>query len=335
MIQTGVTATGKYSGTDTRQGALMYRLRDMPRPLPSRTAPLVLAVLALPASAHSDARPALESAWSISWWFLLPAGAMLLAYLLGLGRIWHRAGAGRGVGAAELSAFVAGLLALFLAMVWPLDALGEWSLAAHMGQHMLLLAFVPPLLLAGRPLAVIAHAMPPRWSLALHRRCRHWYATGAQALALACAAQLAVMGLWHLPMATAAALHSDGIHWLMHASFLLAGFWFWAALWHRVRDPGAGVGPALVAIVVVMMQMGFIGALLTFSRRALYAVYVDRAPLLGLEAMADQQLAGLLMWVPACVPYLIGGLWLMRAGLRRAERRHPSASPLTRRADRR
>lgn len=279
-----------------------------------------------PASAHSDGPGALEHAWSISWWFLLPAAAMVLVYLLGLARIWHRAGPGRGVTAAELLAFVAGVTALFLAMVWPLDALGERSLAAHMGQHMLLLAFVPPLLLAGRPLAVIAHAVPPRWSMALHRRWPHRVANGAQALGPACAAQLAVMALWHLPTATAAALRSDGIHWLMHGSFLLAGFWFWAALWHRVRDPGAGVGPALVAIVAVMMPMGFIGALLTFSRRVLYPVYADRALALGLEAIADQQLAGLIMWVPASVPYVIGGLWLMREGLRRAERRHPSSS---------
>lgn len=305
----------------------MFRLRDMRRPCPSRATALVLAAMAWPASAHSDGPRALENAWSISWWFLLPAGVMVGAYLLGVARIWYRAGAGRGVRAVELSAFVVGLMALFLAMVWPLDALGEWSLAAHMGQHMLLLAFVPPLLLAGRPLAVIAHALPPRWSVALHRRWRHWVGTGAQALGLACATQLAVMGLWHMPTATAAALRSDGIHWLMHVSFLLAGFWFWAALWHRVRDPGAGVGPAMVAIVAVMMPMGFIGALLTFSRRVLYPVYAVRAQALGLEAIADQQLAGLIMWVPASVPYVIGGLWLMREGLRRAERRHPSYGP--------
>ncbi|OHE86568.1 MAG: hypothetical protein A2579_02995 [Lysobacterales bacterium RIFOXYD1_FULL_69_11] len=76
-----------------------------------------------------------------------------------------------------------------------------------------------------------------------------------------------------------------------------------------------------MAIVAVMMQMGFIGALLVFSRRALYPVYAERAPLLGLDVLADQQLAGLVMWVPACVPYLVGGVWLMWRGLQRVERR--------------
>ncbi len=74
------------------------------------------------------------------------------------------------------------------------------------------------------------------------------------------------------------------------------------------------------------MQMGFIGALLTFSRRTLYPVYAGRAPVLGLETLADQQLAGLIMWVPASVPYVLGGLWLMQQGLRRAERRSPTAT---------
>ncbi|WP_330970830.1 cytochrome c oxidase assembly protein, partial [Lysobacter sp. A3-1-A15] len=117
----------------------------------------------------------------------------------------------------------AGVLALFLAAVWPLDAYGEWSLAAHMGQHMLLLALVPPLLLAGRPMAVIAHALPRRWARPLHRWIERLHAPIVAGLALATGVHVAVMGLWHLPAATAAALADDGVHWIMHGSFLLAG----------------------------------------------------------------------------------------------------------------
>src|SRR5690606_40195217 len=124
-----------------------------------------------------------------------------------------------------------------------------------------------------------------------------------------------------LPVATTAALQNEAVHWVMHASFLLAGLWFWAALLHRIREPETGVGAALVAIIAVMMAMGFLGALLTFSRRVLYAVYGWRAPELGLDPLVDQQLAGLVMWVPACLPYIIGGLALARLWLRRAERR--------------
>ncbi|MBW3549300.1 MAG: cytochrome c oxidase assembly protein [Proteobacteria bacterium] len=298
------------------------------RPPRSCTVASLAALAAVPSAALAhgpEEAPTLATAWSLSPWFLVPALALLALYLLGLGRLWRRAGPGRGVSPVEATAFAAGVLALFLAAVWPLDAYGEWSLAAHMGQHMLLLAFAPPLLLAGRPMAGIAHALPRAWSGPLHRAVAGVHARAVAGLAPATAAQAAVMGLWHLPAATAAALADDGVHWLMHGSFLLAGLWFWAALWHRVREPSAGVGPALVAIVVVMMQMGFVGALLTFSRRALYPVYAERAPVLGLEVLADQQLAGLIMWVPAALPYLIGGLWLMRQGLQRAERRQAGA----------
>jgi putative membrane protein len=72
---------------------------------------------------------------------------------------------------------------------------------------------------------------------------------------------------------------------------------------------------------VVMMQMGFLGALLTFSGRVLYPVYAGRAPQLGLDPLVDQQLAGLVMWVPACLPYLAGALWLLARELRRSGRR--------------
>lgn len=306
----------------------MHWLHEKPKAIAAIVALATLAPWA--ALAHSDGPPTLARAWSISWWFLLPAAALLGAYMLGLARVWRRAGAGRGVSLLELTAFIFGTLALFAAAVWPLDAFGEWSLAAHMAQHMLLLAFVPPLLLAGQPLAVIAHALPRRAARRLHRWLRPLHVRATAALAAASAAQLAVMGLWHLPAATAAALGHDGVHWLMHGSFLLAGFWFWAALWHRVRDPAAGVGPALVAIVAVMMPMGFIGALLTFSRRVLYPVYIDRTAALGLDVLTDQQLAGLIMWVPASLPYLIGGLWLMQQGLRRIERRQPTQVPAAR-----
>lgn len=287
-------------------------------------APGWLAALPWAAAAHDpDAAPTLASAWSLSPWFLLPAVALLALYLIGLGQLWRRAGVGHGLARMEAAGFAAGAAALFLAAVWPLDALGEWSLAAHMAQHMLLLAFAPPLLLLGRPMAVIAHALPRRWAGRLHRATALIHGRLVASLGLATAAQIGTMGLWHVPAVTTAALEHDGVHWLMHGSFLLAGLWFWTALWHRVREPAVGVGPALVAIVAVMMQMGFMGALLTFSRRALYPIYLDRTPALGLEALTDQQLAGLLMWVPACVPYLVGGLWLMRKGLQHAERRQP------------
>lgn len=276
------------------------------------------AALAHEAGAHP---PTLAGAWTLSPAVLLPFVLLAALYALGLRRLWRQAGPGRGVGRAGAAAFWAGMAALALAAIWPLDALGAWSLAAHMGQHMLLLALVPPLLLAGKPFAVAAYALPRRWSTALHAALHAPLLRMSGALAAAAIAHSAVMWAWHLPAALAAVLASAPLHHLMHLSFLFAGLWFWAAAWRRLREPTAGAGGGVVALLAVMMQMGFLGALLTFAPRPLYPVYATRAPELGLAPLADQQLAGILMWVPSCIPYLAGGLWLLWQGLRRVERR--------------
>jgi len=274
--------------------------------------------------AHSDGEvPHLATAWSLSPWVLLPAAVLLAWYALGLSRLWRQAGPGRGVSGLGVAAFGMGVVALFLAMVWPLDAYGEWSLAAHMAQHMLLLALAPPLLLAGRPLAVMACATPRAWLHRLHavgRRIPPWLGTH---LAPAAFAHSAAMWAWHVPAALDLALAHPIVHGLMHASFLLAGLWFWAVLWHRVRHRDLGVVAGVASLIVVMMQMGLLGALLTFSPRVLYAPCLLRAPALGLAPLTDQQLAGLIMWVPSCLPYLVGGLWLMAHALRDSRRRSP------------
>lgn len=287
-----------------------------------RRTPVALGVLmavTTPLSAHgpADVVPTLATAWSLAPAYLLPPVLLVVFYALGLARLWHRAGVGRGVGTGAVAAFVAGVLALFLAVVWPLDAYGEWSLGAHMAQHMVLLAVVPPLLLAGQPVAVVAQALPRRWLRPLHTVGASTHALLLASLAGATLAHSAVMWLWHLPAATTAALNHEGIHVLMHASFLLAGLWFWSALIRCVREPSTGVVPALVALVAIMMQMGLLGALLTFSPRVLFPIYIERATALGMEPLVDQQLAGLIMWVPACLPYLGGALWLLASAFRR------------------
>ena len=289
---------------------------------------VALAVATGPALAHPGQAhpPTLASAWSATPWLLLPLAAGILLHAFGLTRLWRRAGIGAGVPPAGVAAAACGIVVLLLATTWPLDAYGEWSLAAHIGQHMLLIAVVPPLLLAGQPLAVAAHALPVAVARGLHRTLGAATSRAADSLTAASVAHGVVLWAWHLPAATTAALGSDPVHWGMHASFLAAGLWLWAAMWKRIRDPRIGAGAGVVAMVAAMMQMGFLGALLTFATRPLYPVYAERAPQLGLDAMADQQLAGVLMWVPSCVPYLAGALWLLWHGFARLAR-HPRRSP--------
>jgi putative membrane protein len=269
--------------------------------------------------AHAvDGVPMLATAWSLSPIYLWPPIVLAIVYAFGVARLWRRAGVGRGISLIEASSFAMGLVMLFLAVVWPLDAFGEWSFGAHMAQHMVLLAAVPPLILSGQPMAAAAQALPRPWLQPLHRFGSRTHGRLLAALALATLAHSGVMWVWHLPAATMAALDHEGIHVLMHGSFLIAGMWFWSALLRCMREPVIGVGSALIALVAVMMQMGLLGALLTFAPRVLYPVYAVRAPRIGLDPLVDQQLAGLIMWVPACLPYLIGAIWLLKHSFDRA-----------------
>lgn len=240
---------------------------------------------------------------------LTPLVLIAALYARGAVRLWRRAGVGHGLSIAHVVAFSTALMALFAATVWPLDALGEFSLAAHVGQHMVLLAVVAPLLGLGHPMGAMVHALPSSWVRRIAGGLRPLLST-TRNLAAATLVHIAVMWIWHLPGLTAAALDSEALHWTMHLSFLFAGLWFWATIAARHADATVGAGAALLALVAVMMQMGLIGALLCFASQPLYGVYVDRVAVLGLDPMSDQQLAGLIMWVPACLPYLIGA-WVI------------------------
>lgn len=290
-------------------------------------AALALGLLAAgPALAHApDAGepPGLGHAFSLDPWLAPLWAASLALYLLGLRQLW-RSGPGRGVGRAQVAAFIGGWLALGLAMVWPLDALGAWSLAAHMAQHMVLMALVPPLLLAGLPGAVWLAALPTGAARRLGTPLRTaggrriWRLLGGATLATLL--QAAVMWGWHLPAAMELALRNELVHYAMHLCFLGAGLLFWTALLRSLREPALGVGSAVAAIFTTMLHMGLLSALLVFAARPLYPWYFDRAPLLGLSALHDQQLAGLIMWVPSALPYLVGGVVLVAAWLARSER---------------
>lgn len=271
--------------------------------------------------------PGLGEAWTLSVWSLLPLTAGAIVYIAGLARM-RRASDGTGATPAWRGplAFAAGILAMGLALVWPLDTYAAYAVSAHVAQHMILLAWAPPLLLIARPCAVAAHALPtsvtPRLARVLGpvRRCAHAH------LGAATLFHVGTMWLWHLPGAISATLVSEPLHRMMLGSVLLAGLWFWSAVLHRLRARDGGAAGGCVALVTAMMLMGFLGALLTFSPRLLYPAYTDRALLAGLDALRDQHLAGLLMWVPSGLPYLVVGMCLVGALLRTVQQRGAPAT---------
>ncbi len=298
---------------------IRHRLHDAWPPI------VLVSVLPERAAAHaSDATPSLASAWTLDPILLLPLVTGVLMYTTGLTMYWRRAGPGHGIRVFEAGAFLAGVLVLSVALVWPLDVFGEWSLAMHMAQHMLLIAVAAPLLLLGRPGVVWLKALPAAWAgrvawplRVLKKRRAFAIFTGITAATLL---QTGVMWGWHAPQAMQFALTNNLAHYAMHGSFLAAGFFFWWALLRALRDNSAGFGAGAIALVGTMAQMGLLSALLTFSQVPRYPWYFERSGALGLKPLEDQQLAGLIMWVPGAVPYLIGALWLMATWLLRSER---------------
>lgn len=196
----------------------------------------------------------------------------------------------------------AAILALFVAFVSPLCALSSALFSARVLHHLLIVTLAAPLLaLAALP----GDARPPRGSLTIP-----------------VIAHAAAMWLWHTPAPYAWALSGHAAYWLMEATLLASAFW----LWHGILAARARPGAALAALLATMAQMGFLGALLTFAQRPLFAPHFLTTESFGLTALADQQLAGLLMWAPGALPYLAAAIWLLAGflgGAGRARERAP------------
>ena len=134
-------------------------------------------------------------------------------------------------------------------------------------------------------------------------------------LAVLVGAHAAILWFWHAPGPYAWGLASVPAYWLMQIS-ILASAWF---LWRGIFAPTTQFGLALVALAATTAQMGLLAALIAFAPRPLYAVHFSSTAAWGLSPLVDQQLAGLLMWVPATLPYLGVGLWMAWSSLRPAE----------------
>ena len=116
------------------------------------------------------------------------------------------------------------------------------------------------------------------------------------------------MWLWHAPMLFGAAVEHEWVHALQHLSFFIPAILFWRALLGE-RSPAHAAGAASAAFVT-FMHTGLLGGLITMAPQPLYPVYAGRTGSWGLTALADQNLAGLLMWVPLGVPYFTAGIVL-------------------------
>jgi cytochrome c oxidase assembly factor CtaG/cytochrome c2 len=268
--------------------------------------------------------------WSaVTRWTWEPVTIVLLAlsmawYAIGLRSLWRRAGTGRGVRRWEASAFALGLLTLALALLSPLAWLSERLFSAHMTQHEILMLVAAPLLVFGRPLQVFLWAFAPvrRERIGAWTRgpivASTWHAvTGPVAVF---ALHAVAIWLWHVPFLYEAALADPAVHALQHVSFVVTAALFW---WGMVngRYGRIGYGAAVLYIFLTAIHTSVLGALLTIAPSLWYPSYAAAAGTWQLNALADQQLAGLIMWVPSGVIFIVFGLGLLAGWLGESERR--------------
>lgn len=294
--------------------------------------PLALAITlvgAAPAAAQAaGAAPTPGDVWSAWSWdplVLLGIVAAAAVYARGLRVFWRRVGIGRGVRAWQAAAYAGGLAALVVALVSPLDALAEALFAAHMVQHLVLMLVAAPLLVLGAPL------VPALWALRRGRRHalgRWWRQARSLRAAWAALSQpgvvwalyAATLWLWHVPVLYQAALASAPIHALEHLTLLASALLFWWTALHPGRSGRLGHGLGVLYVFTAGLQSGLLGILLTFARAPWYPAYAPGEAAWGLSPLEDQQLAGLLMWVPGGLAHLLAALALFAVWLAGAER---------------
>ncbi len=263
------------------------------------------------------------------------------AHLVGTSRCAGRTPSLRGgvrrTGTGRLLAFLAAVAVLAAAVGPWAEPLAQRSLAAHMGQHMLLLVVAAPLLAAAAPGTPLVLVLPVgarrRVAAARYRLRRTPGLRGASSPLGAWLLSVVTLWLWHLPPLYEAALGSEVLHVLEHASFLLGAWAFW---WYVLHEGPARLrgGAAVLFVFAATLPGAALGAVLTFAQAPLYPTQAAGAARAGLDPLTDQQLAGLVMWVPPDVVYLAVTValvlpWLARlagdeVGDEAADRRSPA-----------
>jgi putative membrane protein len=219
------------------------------------------------------------------------------------------------------AAFYGGLLTILIALDTPLDDLADSLFLAHMTQHLLLLMVAPPLIVLSAPWLRLWRPLP----LGFRRTVAKSVARGRWAAPLRALAKLlarpvpawiafdAVLVGWHIPALYNATLSNEAVHDLEHATFLVAGVLFWLQV---IDSPPVrarlAYGPRTVYLTAALLVSWVLAIVLAFASSPLYDAYAALAHRPGgLSALADQELAAGMMWVPGSIPFTIAIVWAL------------------------
>jgi putative membrane protein len=256
----------------------------------------------------------------VSGWDALAVAMLLVSgavYFAGQRRMARRGAATRGF---ERVAFWCGWAVMLTAVLPPLDRLALERFSAHMLQHELLMLVGVPLMIAGRPIATWLWGVPGALRRPAARVCQGAPIGGLWRTltmpVVAWALHGVTVWVWHVPRLYELAVRNEGVHAVQHAMFVITSVLFWWGLVYG-RYGRAGYGASVFYVFTTVIHTGLLGAVFTLLDIPLYSIYAERAP----DPLADQQLAGLVMWVPAGLILTIVGIGLFAAWLGEAERR--------------
>lgn len=221
----------------------------------------------------------------------------------------------------RLISYLIGLILVALALISPIDSLGQQLFFMHMIQHLLLIMIAPPLLLIANPMPVVLWGLPDKWRLTaghaighvLHRdsQFRHVLRTITAPGIIWLVWVIALFG-WHDPAMYNAALRYEFVHDLEHLSFFIASMLFW---WHvtgagpRIHKQFGYVGRIAFVLAAVPPNMT-LGVWLAFNNNVIYSYYEAVPRLWGIDAITDQRIGGVIMWIPGSMMFLLAALIL-------------------------
>lgn len=254
------------------------------------------------------------TAWEFEPGVVIPLAIAGLLYLAGARR-------SRGVTAWQMGSFWAGWVLLALVLVSPLHPLGEELFSAHMVQHEFLMLLCPPLLVISRPLVPMLWGLPLAWRRAIGRAAKSRTVQRQWRRLTEPLSAWSIHGIalwtWHAPKLFQATLVSDRAHTAQHLSFLVSALLFWWSLFYA--HGRSSYGNSVLYVFTTALHTSILGALLTFAPVLWYPAYAGRTAVWGLTPLQDQQIGGLVMWVPAGVVYMGLGLYFFAQWLRQSE----------------
>lgn len=236
--------------------------------------------------------------WNLEPSILIGTALITGLYLYAIGPLRKRQFHNEQIMTGQTFAFLSGVLIMFLALVSPLDELGDsYLFSAHMVQHLCLTILGPPLLLLGTP----------EWMVkpVLQNKVIFKVANVLTYPVVAFVLYNADFWLWHAPPLYNATLENQTIHILEHLTFIVFGLLYWWPIFSPSKDlPRLTFGGQIFYLFVSGMPSVLLGAGLTFSP-PLYAPYIAAPRIWGISAATDQQLGGLIMWVPVSIFYIV------------------------------